>query len=69
MSRRKRPKIEPTDDWELLLPLFAWPEQQVYEELRPVALFGASVPSGPGRSASRSGRCTAGSSVSRRTAC
>src|SRR5215212_5466482 len=43
MGRRKRPKVEPTDEWELLLPLLEWPEQQAYEELRPMVLFGASV--------------------------
>ncbi len=43
MGRRKRPKVEPTDDWDLLVPLFEWPEQEAYEELRPVTLFGASV--------------------------
>src|SRR5215210_2540639 len=43
MGRGKRRKIEPTDEWDLLLPLFEWPEQQAYEELRPVALFGESV--------------------------
>lgn len=43
MGRSKRPKTEPTDDWELLLPLFEWPEQKAYEELRPLVLFGGSV--------------------------
>ena len=43
MGRNKRPKAEPTDDWELLFPLFEWPEQQAYEELRPLVLFGGSV--------------------------
>ena len=43
MGRSRRPKAEPTDDWELLLPLFEWPEQQAYEELRPLVLFGGSV--------------------------
>jgi putative transposase len=43
MGHKKRPKVEPTDDWELLLPLFEWPEQQAYEELRPMILFGSSV--------------------------
>ena len=38
-----RGKLEPTDDWELLLPVFSWPERRNYEELRPVTLFGASV--------------------------
>src|SRR3954464_7038565 len=45
MGVRGRPKkAEPTDDWELLLPLFEWPEQQAYEELRPLVLFASSVP-------------------------
>ncbi len=43
MGRRRRCKVEHTDDWELLLPLFEWPEQQAYEELRPLVLFGDSV--------------------------
>ncbi len=43
MGRRKRPKADPTEDWEALLPLFEWPEQQAYEELRPLVLFGSSV--------------------------
>jgi putative transposase len=44
MSRRERPRVEPTDDWKELLPLFDWPEQQAYEEIRPLVLFGAPVP-------------------------
>ena len=40
MGRDSRRRIEPTDDWELLLPLFSWPEQRNYEELRLVTLFG-----------------------------
>jgi hypothetical protein len=43
MGRGKRRRIELTDDWELLLPPFSWPEQRNYEELGPVTLFGASV--------------------------
>lgn len=43
MGHGKRRRIEPTDDWKFLVPLFEWPEQQDYEELRPVTLFGASV--------------------------
>ena len=41
MKRRKR--IEPTDDWDQLVPLFEWPEQKKYEEIRPLVLFGSSV--------------------------
>lgn len=41
MRRRKR--IEPTDDWDQLVPLFEWPEQKEYEEIRPLVLFGSSV--------------------------
>ncbi len=41
MRRRKR--IEPTDDWDQLVPLFESPEQKEYEEIRPLMLFGSSV--------------------------
>jgi putative transposase len=42
---RRRKKAGPTDDyWQELLPLFEWQEQERYEELRPLVLFGASVP-------------------------
>jgi hypothetical protein len=34
MGRRGRRKAQPTDDWQELLPLFEWPEQEAYEELR-----------------------------------
>src|SRR5437588_12907984 len=43
MSTRRRRKVEHTDDWQELLPLFDWPEQEAYEELRPLVLFGDSV--------------------------
>jgi transposase len=43
MGRGRRLKAKPTDDWQELLPLFEWPEQQAYEELRPMVLFGSSV--------------------------
>src|SRR5215218_332713 len=44
MGRRgRRKKAEHTDDWQELLPLFDWPEQQAYEELRPLVLFDSSV--------------------------
>ena len=40
---RKRPRIEPTDDWRELLPLFWWPEQEEYERIRQPGLFGSPV--------------------------
>lgn len=43
MGRRGRRKTQPTDDWQELLPLFEWPEQEAYEVLRPLVLFGGSV--------------------------
>ena len=43
MSARKRGGARPTHEWELLLPLFEWPEQERYEEIRPLMLFDASV--------------------------
>ncbi len=42
MAGRRR-SVEPTDDWQELLPLFWWPEQVVYERIRKPVLFGGSV--------------------------
>jgi hypothetical protein len=41
--RRKRARIEPTHEWEQLVPLFWWPEQEEYEKIRQPVLFGTSV--------------------------
>lgn len=43
MGEGRRRKVEPTDGWQELLPLFERPEQEAYEELRPLVLFGSSV--------------------------
>ena len=43
MGKKKRERVEHTDDWEELLPLFKWPEQERYEEIRPLVLFGDPV--------------------------
>lgn len=43
MSASKRGGVRPTHDWQLLLPLFEWPEQERYEQIRPMVLFDASV--------------------------
>jgi hypothetical protein len=40
MSGRRRRTAEHSEDWQALLPHFDWPEQQAYEELRPLVLFG-----------------------------
>src|SRR5215212_5738009 len=40
---RKRPRIEPTDDWQELLPLCWWLEQVEYERMRQPVLFGSPV--------------------------
>ena len=40
----RRSRVDPTDDWEQLALLCRWPEQLAYEEIRPLTLFGASVP-------------------------
>ena len=42
-GRRRRRRVEPTDDWEQLELLCRWPEQVRYEEIRPLVLFGGSV--------------------------
>ncbi len=43
MSSNKRGRVRPTHDWDLLVPLFEWPEQKRYEEIRPLVLFDVSV--------------------------
>lgn len=43
MSPRKGRKTEHTEEWADLVPLFWWPEQEEYEEIRPLVLFGDSV--------------------------
>src|ERR671934_3107286 len=40
MPPPKRPRREPTDDWEQLRLFVGWPEQETYEMLRPIVLFG-----------------------------
>jgi putative transposase len=43
MSTNKRGRLRPTHQWDLLVPLFEWPEQKRYEEIRPLVLFDVSV--------------------------
>jgi hypothetical protein len=40
MPPPKRPQRPPTDDWEQLQLFVGWPEQERYELLRPIVLFG-----------------------------
>lgn len=42
-GRRRRERVEPTEEWEQLALLCRWPEQLAYEEIRPLTLFGVSV--------------------------
>ncbi len=42
-ARRRRKRIVPTHEWQELLPLFTWPEQEEYERIRQPVLFGSSV--------------------------
>ena len=39
----KQVRVEPTDIWEQLKMLCGWLEQERYEEIRPLALFGSSA--------------------------
>ena len=39
-SRPRRRRVEPTDEWEQIELLCAWPEQRDYELIRPLVLFG-----------------------------
>lgn len=43
MVRPKRPRVEPTDDFQQILPLCWWPEQVEYERMRQPVLFGSPV--------------------------
>src|SRR5215218_5267560 len=43
MGTNGRQRVQPTHEWELLLPLFEWPEQARYEEIRPLVLFDVPV--------------------------
>jgi putative transposase len=42
MPFRKRPRVDPTEDWSQLQLRLAWPEQVSYELIRRVVLFGSS---------------------------
>ena len=44
MGRRRRRRVDPTDDWEQLELLCTWEEQREYERIRPQVLFGQPVP-------------------------
>jgi putative transposase len=44
IGKRRRKRLEPTDDWKQLELLCAWDEQREYERIRPLVLFGAPVP-------------------------
>src|SRR5215217_1162686 len=41
MASRKRALLAPTDDWQQLQFQLDWPEQQRYELIRPVVVFGS----------------------------
>ncbi len=43
MVRRRRRRVEPTEEWGQLELLLNWPEQREYELLRPIVVFGGSV--------------------------
>ena len=43
MGTKSRGRAQPTHEWRFLLPLFEWPEQERYEEIRPLVLFDVAV--------------------------
>ena len=43
MPARKRPRREPTHDWQEIKQQTLWPEQEQYERLRPIILFGETA--------------------------
>lgn len=40
-GRRRRQRVEPTEEWEQIELLCGWPEQRDYELIRPLVLFGS----------------------------
>jgi len=42
-SNRRQRRVEPSEDWEQIELLCAWPEQRDYELIRPSVLFGTSA--------------------------
>src|SRR5829696_10320274 len=42
-SNRRQRRVEPTEDWEQIELLCAWPEQRDYELIRPSVLFGSQA--------------------------
>ena len=44
MGRRKRRRVDATDEWEQIELLCVWDEQREYERIRPLVLFGEPVP-------------------------
>ncbi len=45
MPHRRRERREPTHDWQKIQQYTLWPEQELYEKLRPVLLFGQTAAS------------------------
>jgi len=43
VPKLNRTPIDPTDDWHVLQTRFTWPEQRLYEFIRPVVLFGQTA--------------------------
>src|SRR3712207_4605409 len=43
MLRRRRERVEATEEWGQLELLLKWPEQREYELIRPIVVFGGSV--------------------------
>ena len=53
-AKRRMERIEPTHEWQELLPLFTWPEQVEYERIRQRTYCSAPpLPNVPSRRESR----------------
>ena len=55
-SRPRRRRVEPTDEWEQIELLCAWPEQRDYELIRPLVLFGGPAAERAAETGAYSGR-------------
>ena len=54
--RRRRHRVEPTDEWEQIELLCGWPEQRDYELIRPLVLFGSPAAGRAEETGAASGR-------------
>ena len=58
MPARKRKRREHTHNWQEIQHYTLWPEQEVYERLRPIVLFGETAAARAKETGATSAHCT-----------